>query len=93
MLNGSRKHRTWLALLTAFALLAALGSCRGATEIRLHVRTNAPCTDPSKWQGIAVYVGQPGADVENKAPALTATDCDANGHPLPGYFWCTMHHY
>ncbi len=61
------------------ALALLLGSCREATEIRLHVSTNVPCTDPEKWKGVAVYVGSPGVDVESKAPALTTTSCDVNG--------------
>src|SRR4051794_37162619 len=61
------------------ALSVLLGSCREPTEIRLHVRTNVPCTDSDKWKGVAVYVGAPGIDVETKAPTLTTTTCDENG--------------
>ena len=61
------------------ALALVLGSCREPTEIRLHVSTNVPCTDPDKWKGVAVYVGSPGVGVETKAPALTTTSCDVNG--------------
>jgi hypothetical protein len=61
------------------ALAVLLGSCREPTEIRLHVRTNVPCTDKDKWKGVAVYAGAPGIDVETKAPTLTTTACDATG--------------
>jgi hypothetical protein len=56
----------------------AAASCLGATQIELHITTNAPCTDPSQWKGVSVYVGSP-ADVETKAPTLTTTACDASG--------------
>jgi hypothetical protein len=72
--------RRFMAASTVFVLLGlAASACRDATEIRLHVSTNVPCTDPASWKGVAVYVGAPGADVESKAPALTTTACDANG--------------
>ena len=54
-------------------------SCRNPTQITLHVHTNLPCTDPVKWKGVAVYAGASGADIENKAPALSTTACDVNG--------------
>jgi len=65
-----------------FTLLAsglALSSCLAPTEIRLHVHTNLPCTDPSAWHGVAVYVGEPGTSLEDKAPALTSAACDESG--------------
>jgi len=64
----------------AFAALAIiLASCLASTEIRLHVHTNVPCTDAAKWKGVAVYLGSPGAELEDKSPVLTSTVCDANG--------------
>lgn len=54
-----------------------LGACQGTTAIMLDLRTNVPCTGLAPWQGVAVYVGSPGLDVETKAPATTA--CDASG--------------
>jgi hypothetical protein len=62
----------------ALALVPAL-ACLGPTEITVSIRTNAPCTDPAKWKGVALYVGAPGIDVESKAPTLTTTACDASG--------------
>ena len=56
-----------------------LTACEGATEISLDVRTNLPCTSASSWRGIAVSVGEPGADVESRAPVLTTTKCSAGG--------------
>ncbi len=43
------------------------------------MRTNVGCTTGASWRGVAVYVGEPGLDVETKAPALTSTSCDASG--------------
>jgi hypothetical protein len=64
----------------AFLLLGlSASSCQGPTELRLHVHTNVPCTDPSQWKGVAVYVGEPGPGLEDKAPALIATSCDQRG--------------
>lgn len=67
----------------ALAAVATMGggavvSCLGATQIDLHVTTNAKCTDKSQWKGVSIYVGSP-ADVESKAPALTTTACAGNG--------------
>ena len=79
-LEFSRTTRRFVAASWALLALGLLPvACREATEIRLHVSTNVPCTDSDKWKGVAVYVGAPGADVESKAPALTTTQCDANG--------------
>jgi hypothetical protein len=57
---------------------AVLSSCLGATQIEIHVTTNAPCQDSSHWRGVSIYVGAT-ADVETKAPTLTTSACDANG--------------
>jgi hypothetical protein len=67
--------------LAAFVLflLGAASSCEAPTELRLHVHTNVPCTDPTQWKGVAVYVGEPGASLEDKAPALTTTSCNQQG--------------
>jgi len=54
-------------------------SCLGATEILLDVRTNIPCTGKAPWQGVSVSVGEPGVDVESRAPVLTTTACSASG--------------
>jgi hypothetical protein len=62
----------------AIACAAVSSSCLGATQIELHVTTNTPCTDPSRWRGVSIYVGST-FDVETKAPTLTTTACDANG--------------
>jgi hypothetical protein len=71
-------YRSCLALLgTSLAL--AIGSCRGATEILLDLRTNIPCVGAAPWHGVAVYTGHPGIDVETRAPAMTSTACDAKG--------------
>jgi hypothetical protein len=53
-------------------------SCLGATQIELHVTTNARCTDETQWRGVSIYVGSP-TDVETRAPTLTTTACDADG--------------
>jgi hypothetical protein len=60
-----------------FGGLAA--SCREPTEITLQVRTNLPCASDEKWKGAAVYLGEPGADVERASPTLVATACDSDG--------------
>ncbi|HWZ89011.1 MAG TPA: hypothetical protein VNW92_09175 [Polyangiaceae bacterium] len=83
MPHSSRFHQLPLRVgLVGFALIAlglAAGSCLAPTELKLHVHTNVPCTDPSQWQGVAVYVGTPGASLEDKAPTLSTTTCDQNG--------------
>jgi hypothetical protein len=60
--------------------LLLLSSCRDATQITLNVRTNVPCTDQGAWQGVAVYVGRPGSDVEQVSPTLVTRDCDEQGN-------------
>ena len=65
-----------LTLLSAVALLVG---CADPTEIRLHIRTNLPCTDRATWKGVAIYVGPVGANIEQKAPALSTTTCDQYG--------------
>jgi hypothetical protein len=69
--------------LLAVALFAGLcvpaGACLGPTEILLDVRTDVVCSSPDKWRGVAVSVGQPGADVESRSPVLTTTTCSATG--------------
>lgn len=69
------------ALIASFVtVLAAAPSCLGPTEIRVSIRTNAPCTDLARWKGVAVYTGTPGVDVESKAPTLTTATCDSSGN-------------
>jgi len=62
------------------AAAAGSTSCRGATQIIVDIRTNVPCANPMQWQGIAVYSGSPGLDVETKDPSLTSAACDPDGH-------------
>ncbi|MES1175386.1 MAG: hypothetical protein ABUL62_13780 [Myxococcales bacterium] len=76
ILRRSSLFRTTFVCLVAWSLL---GACADATEIRLNVYTDVPCTDSASWKGIAVYVGAPDSNLENKAPALTSTSCDRNG--------------
>jgi hypothetical protein len=77
--------RSFLARTLAGPTLATLGcwfvlgACADPTEIRLNVYTDVPCTGGAEWKGIAVYVGRADTNIENKAPALTTTDCDHNG--------------
>jgi hypothetical protein len=54
-------------------------SCREPTEITLQIRTNEPCRN-DKWPGVAVYVGQPGQDLETVAPTLVTSQCDQDGY-------------
>ena len=65
----------------ALALLGVpLAACLGATEISLDVRTDVPCASAgAAWKGVAISVGQPGVDVESRAPVLTTTACSAGG--------------
>lgn len=51
----------------ASTVICAVVACKGATEVKLDIRTNANCKDPAAWKGVAVYVGRPGEDVESKA--------------------------
>jgi hypothetical protein len=60
-------------------LAGPLASCLGPTEIMLDVRTDVVCSDRSRWRGVAVSVGQPGADVESRSPVLTTTACAVGG--------------
>jgi len=64
--------------LTAASVLAS--SCRSATEIELNIHTNLPCTSKEQWRGVAVYLGEPGATLEQKSATLVSTECDAAGH-------------
>ncbi len=66
-------------IVLAFGAALVQSACLSATEIRLHVHTNVPCTDPTQWKGVAVYAGAPDASLETKAPVLTSTECDASG--------------
>lgn len=62
------------------ALLTLATSCRSATEVRLDIRTNVPCSNGDSWKGVAVYLGEPGTALEAKSPSLVSTECDASGH-------------
>lgn len=66
-----------VGFLVAMATIAT--SCRAATQIVLDIRTNVPCATPMQWQGIAVYSGSPGLDVESKDPSLLSAACEADG--------------
>jgi hypothetical protein len=61
------------------AMASSSTSCRGATQIVVDIRTNVTCANPMQWQGIAVYSGSPGLDVESKDPSLLSTACEADG--------------
>jgi hypothetical protein len=60
-------------------LASPIAACLGPTEIMLDVRTNVVCSNPESWRGVAVSVGQPGADVESRSPVLTTTTCGVDG--------------
>jgi hypothetical protein len=77
--SRSRQRSLRLAFVGLVLFVFGAGSCLSPTELRLHVHTNVPCSDSAEWKGVAVYVGAPGPDLENKAPALTTTSCDAQG--------------
>jgi hypothetical protein len=62
----------------ALALLVLASSCRDATQVVLNVHTDLPCTGEA-WQGVAVYVGEPGNDVEHTSPTLVSQSCDESG--------------
>lgn len=64
---------------SASLTLLLSASCRDATQIVLHVHTNVPCTSDDTWQGVAVYVGKPGRDVEETSATLVTTTCDESG--------------
>ncbi len=68
------------ALACAAVTLVAVAACLSPTEIVLDVRTNVPCTGTAAWRGVAISVGEPGLDVESRAPVLTTTACDASGN-------------
>ena len=74
-----RRLRLGLALLLPVVLAGAF-SCRGPTEIVVHLRTDLPCADSAEWHGVAVTTAAPGIDVETRAPVLTSAACDANGN-------------
>jgi hypothetical protein len=67
---------TGLALAGALLLAAA---CRETTQLTLTVHTDVPCTGDSAWQGVAVYLGSPGENLENKSATLVTQRCDENG--------------
>lgn len=67
-----------VGFLVAIATIST--SCRGATQIVVDIRTNVPCANPMQWQGIAIYSGSPGLDVESKDPSLLSAACEADGH-------------
>jgi hypothetical protein len=73
-----RRVRRTLGIAGAAIGCAAVVSCLGATQIELHVTTDAPCKDPSQWKGVSIYVGAT-TDIETKAPTLTTSTCDDNG--------------
>jgi hypothetical protein len=66
--------------LAALALATGVVGCRDATEITLHVHTNMPCSADDAWHGVAVYVGDPGKDVETTSPTLVTRTCDQQGN-------------
>jgi hypothetical protein len=71
--------RASIACVPLLVLGSALVACLGATEIVLDVRTDAPCASAATWQGVAISIGQPGVDVESRAPVLTTTACGTGG--------------
>lgn len=73
--NGRRWLRSSVLVL---ALVLSATSCRSATEIVLKIDTDLPCTDPAQWRGVAVYLGTPGALLEQ--PTLVTSECDARGY-------------
>ena len=74
-----RRASQRLLALAVCACCLLLGSCREATEVKLTIRTNLPCGDAKAWNGVAVYVGKPGADVETTSPTLVTERCDDSG--------------
>lgn len=77
--GGSRRTRMMACAAVIAATWTGAWGCRGATQIHVDVHTDVPCTTPGSWQGVAIYSGAPGLDVESRAPVLTTTACDANG--------------
>ncbi len=73
------RGRIGAGLLASVAGVTVLGACLGATQIVLDVRTDVPCHRASTWKGVSISVGQPGVDVESRAPVLTTTACGASG--------------
>ncbi len=67
-----------LAVVLSLGCLVAAG-CQGATQVLLDVRTSVDCSDPTRWRGVAIYVGAPGLDVESRAPSLTTSECHPGG--------------
>lgn len=61
------------------AALSFLTSCREPTQLTLHVHTDVPCTGDNPWEGVAVYVGMPGDDVEQTSATLVTQSCDERG--------------
>lgn len=74
-----RSIRRSSAVLSGALLLVGVSACRSATEITLSIRTNVSCEDVQTWQGVAVYVGKPGAESEGQAPTLVTKRCTADG--------------
>lgn len=66
-------------VIVGIGLAAGIASCREPTEITLQVHTNLPCDPNGNWHGVAVYVGKPGADLEQGAPALVTDACQSGG--------------
>lgn len=75
-LSGFRRAVT---LATLLGLAQLMPACRDATQIVLNIHTNMPCGDGDAWEGVAVYVGEPGRDVEMASPTLVTTSCDEHG--------------
>lgn len=78
--NGARPKVSKLAgWLAAAALCGGSVSCRDATQMRLRIHSDVPCSEREEWSGVAVMVGKPGPDLERQAPALVAHSCEPNG--------------
>jgi len=69
-------RRTCIAPLVVAATLTSLLACKNPTEILLDVRTDVACGAGASWKGVAIYVGQPGDDLETKQPTLVTRSCD-----------------
>lgn len=74
----SGRQLAFVVFAAAAAATAAWG-CRGATQIKVDIHTDVPCSNPAAWKGAAVYAGSPGLDVESRAPLLITASCDATG--------------
>jgi hypothetical protein len=74
-----RKLRATGRFLSLGIALLLLTSCRDATQLTLHVHTDMPCTGDNPWEGVAVYVGLPGDDVEQTSATLVTQSCDEHG--------------